>query len=123
MSIKDEDMAAAHKELTASTNEKQINVTAEITCMLNGALIGAAAVLVLNANERGQSKTLEASTIRYFTSYINGLVQQGLTRDALGFLWSQMGVAAQANEHNTVQKVANHLLGAVLKTGTVVKQN
>jgi hypothetical protein len=34
-----------------------------------------------------------------------------------------MGVAAQANENNTVQKVANHLLSAVLKTGTVVKQN
>lgn len=101
---------------------RKIDVTAEITCLLNGVCIGAASVLVLNVKDT-KDQELEDATVKYLTSYISGLVEQGLSRDALGFLWSQMGIAAQANIHNNVQAVAHYLLGCVLENSTVEKQS
>lgn len=122
MGIEDEDMAAAHKELPTSNDEKQIDVVAELSCMLNGAMIGSAVVLILNATSVKDQK-LEDNTVNYLKAYTANLVEQGLTRDALGFLWSQMGVAAKATENN-VQNVAHYLLGCVLEdTSTAVKQD
>ena len=96
--------------------QKQVNVTAEVTCILNGVLIGAAAVLILN-NEHvdTEDKHLESATVKYIKSYVASLVVQGITKDSLGFLWSQMGVAAEYNRDNTVQNVAHYLLGLVLE--------
>ena len=101
---------------------RQVDVTAEVTCLLNGVLIGAAAVLVINVKDV-KDQELEDAAIKYLAAYISGLVDQGLSRDALGFLWSQMGVAAQANIHNNVQAVAHYLLGCVLENSTVEKQS
>lgn len=106
-----------------ATNEeaKQIEVTAEVTCILNGILIGAAAVLVLNVKDI-KDEELEEATVKYLRSYISNLIEQGITRESLGFLWSQMGIAAEANPHNNVQAVAHYLLGCVLENSTVEKQ-
>ncbi len=95
--------------------QKEIDVTAELTCLLNGTFIGAGAVLALG----GKDEDLEAQAISYFKSYVKSLVEQGLSRNALGFLWSQMGVAARANPNNLVQTVAHYLLGCVLEKDTV----
>ena len=123
MTIKDEDMRAAHEGLPTSIDEKQVDTTAELTCILNGVLIGAAVVLLLN-NGEVKDQALEDNTVNYLKAYVANLVGQGLTRDAIGFLWSQMGVAAKVDESNNIQYIAYYLLGCTLEeTSTAVKQS
>ena len=98
--------------------EQTLEVVAELTCLLNGALIGVAVSLILNSQHVDEDdKFLEKEVIKYLATYTSNLVSQGLTRDALGFLWSQMRDAAAANIENNVQAVASHLLGYVLEHG------
>lgn len=116
-------MRAAHEGLPTSIDEKQVDTTAELTCILNGVLIGAAVVLLLNSGEV-KDQALEDNTVNYLKAYVANLVGQGLTRDAIGFLWSQMGVAAKVDESNNIQYIAYYLLGCTLEeTSTAVKQS
>lgn len=98
---------------------QQAEIASSLICILKGVLIGSAVVLLLNASEKEKDVKLENKTVKYITEYIASLVDQGLTRDALGFLWSQMSIASQANELNKVQAVAHYLLGCVLEASTV----
>ena len=87
---------------------------------MQGVFTGAAVVLVI----QGKNEDTEAATVRYLTQYTSALIAQGITRDALGFLWSQMGTAAEADPSNTVQQVSHYLFGLVLEElSTVGKQS
>lgn len=93
---------------------KEIDVNAEVISMLNGVLVGAATVLVIKSNSDNiKDQTLEDETVQYLKQYVGSLISQGVTRDGLGFLFSQMGVAAHGS--NIVQNVAHYLLGLVLE--------
>lgn len=88
-----------------------ILVSAELSCMVQGAMIGAAAVLIIS----GKEEEREAETISFLKKYIFNLIRLGLKRDTVGFLWAQMNIAADLDRDNTVQNVACYLLGCVLE--------
>lgn len=98
----------AKTSVDISVNEDTL---AAVASMLNGVYVGAASVLAINGN----NTELEVKVINYLKSYTASVVQQGLTKEALGFLWNQMGIAAEMNRENTVQNVAHYLLGCVLE--------
>jgi hypothetical protein len=98
--------------------EQTLEVVAELTCLLNGVLIGAAVSLILNSQHVDKDdKFLEKELINYLVTYTSNLVSQGLSRHATGVLWAQMRDAADANIENNVQATACHLLGYVLEHG------
>lgn len=88
-----------------------ILVSAELSCMVQGAMVGAAAVLIIS----GKEEEREAETIAFLKKYVFNLVRLGLKRDTLGFLWAQMNIAADLDRGNSVQNVACYLLGCVLE--------
>ena len=107
-------------EVTEQISSKQIDANAEVISMLNGVMVGAAYALVI----AGKDERVEAELIVELRTYVSSLIKQGITRDALGFLWSQMGLAVEAYPDNIVQNVAHYLLGCVLEdnSNTAVKQ-
>ena len=64
----------SNEQHTNTEVEKQIEVTAEVTCILNGILIGAAAVLIINTTDE-KDEELEEATIKYLRSYVTSLIQ------------------------------------------------
>mgnify|MGYP000005426634 CR=1 FL=1 len=103
-------MSETNTNTSTNTTANEVvenNIQAEILCILQGTVQGAAAVLVLH----GKEENLERETIEYLEEYTRNLVAQGLTPDACKNLFDQLNGA----EGNVVHNVATYLLGSVLE--------
>lgn len=104
-------MLQEQSNLGTMSEEDQENVL----CMAHGIILGCAATLVMNNQHTDeQDVNLEEDVVAYIGTYINALMLQGLPKDALAFLMSQMETASQIGADNT-NAVAYHLIGSALE--------
>ena len=109
-------------EIPATETDNTAAVNGEAISLLNGIFVGAATVLVLNTKEGAEKDSdLEDRTVEYLKRLTSSYVRQGITRDNLGFLFSQMSIAVEASPDNLVQQVAHYLFGLVLESSEPAK--